>query len=182
MTFTDLETFPVLEMAGGSGQNPDANETPPAGASPDPVAAAEKEAAFRDGEEALRAALTNFGVPSLIPWAFGQLRSDRSIQSILTLLQDQPAFKERFKGIEMLRAGGFPVITPGDYLRAERDMKQTLAAAGIPSGFYDEEDELAEFIGNKSPSQLRPCGRSTPPCAANSRPCMGLAATVRTAS
>jgi len=117
-------------------------------AATDPVKEAEQQALVRAGEEVLEDMLRNYGLESLIPWAFEQLREDPNVEAIALRLRKTDEFKERFKGLEMRRAAGLPQITPAQYLNLERSYKQTLAAAGIPAGFYDEVDELAEFIGN----------------------------------
>jgi len=114
----------------------------------DPVQDAEDAATRRAAEETLSDKLTRYGLESLIPWAFEQLRLGTSVDTIVIQLQDQQPFKDRFKGLEMRRQNGYPALTPADYLAVETGFKQTLHTAGIPSGFYDSNDELAQFIGN----------------------------------
>lgn len=73
-------------------------------------------------------------------------------------LQDTKEWKKRFAGIEMLRKNypNIPVPSIAEYLSTERSMSQVMSAAGLPKGFYDSADDLAQFIGNNvSPAELQ---------------------------
>ena len=62
-------------------------------------------------------------------------------------LQNTSEWKTRFAGNERLRAAGLPVMSVGEYLSVERSYAQIMKNYGLPSGFYDDPSDFAEFIG-----------------------------------
>ena len=51
---------------------------------------------------------------------------------------------------------GYNAISPGQYLSQETAIKQLMAEAGFAPGFYDEPEDLAEFIANDvRPEEVR---------------------------
>lgn len=76
--------------------------------------------------------------------------------SIIELnLQTTPSWKQRFAGNEKRRAAGLNVLSVDEYLSQEKQYSDLLHNAGLPSGFYDDPSDFADFIGNSvSPSEL----------------------------
>lgn len=71
-------------------------------------------------------------------------------------LQDTDAWKSRFAGNEKLRAAGLPVLSVAEYLSTERSYAQVMRNYGLPSGFYDDPADFAEFIGTSvSPNEVQ---------------------------
>lgn len=62
-------------------------------------------------------------------------------------LQNTSEWKTRFAGNERLRAAGLPVLSVGEYLSVERSYAQIMKNYGLPSGFYDDPSDFAQFIG-----------------------------------
>lgn len=70
-------------------------------------------------------------------------------------LQQTDAWKTRFAGNEMLRQKGLPVLSVADYLSTERSYAQVMKNYGLPSGFYDDPADFAQWIGNSvSPNEV----------------------------
>ena len=62
-------------------------------------------------------------------------------------LQNTNEWKTRFAGNERLRAAGLPVMSVGEYLSVERSYAQIMKNYGLPTGFYDDPSDFAQFIG-----------------------------------
>lgn len=71
-------------------------------------------------------------------------------------LKETPEFKQRFVGNENRRKAGLQPLTPAEYLSAEASYKKIMRDSQLPSGFYDQPDDFATFLGNDvSPSELQ---------------------------
>lgn len=99
--------------------------------------------------------LRQFGLDSLItnldvalqddPTIFkGQFGEERMFRAINTT----ELYKNRFKGLELRKANGYPPISETDYLTIEKEYQQKLRVNGMPKGFYDKQEDFAMFIGN----------------------------------
>lgn len=78
-------------------------------------------------------------------------------QTQITLqLQDTATWKTRFRGNEILRQKGLPVLSVAEYLSVEQSYSQVMKNYGLPEGFYDDPDDFAGFIGNSvSPNEIQ---------------------------
>lgn len=134
--------------------------TPPAS---DPVTVVDDSAVMqaqetqddRDALTIIKDTLASYGLEGLAADAYRFLMEGASTDSVMIQLKETEQFKERFKGLELRRQQGLPAISPAEYIRLERDYRQTMSAAGLPEGFYDSPDDFAEFIGNDvSPAEM----------------------------
>ena len=109
----------------------------------------------RDALQIINDMLSQYGLEGLAAAAYRFLMEGSSIDSVMIQLKETEQFKERFKGLELRSQQGLPAISPAEYIRLERDYRQTMAAAGLPEGFYDSPDDFADFIGNDvSPAEM----------------------------
>ncbi len=109
----------------------------------------------RDALTIIKDTLASYGLEGLAADAYRFLMEGASTDSVMIQLKETDVFKERFKGLELRRQQGLPAISPAEYIRLERDYRQTMAAAGLPEGFYDNPDDFADFIGNDvSPAEM----------------------------
>lgn len=125
--------------------------TPPG---PPPLPTATPAAAIpADTGQSARAIVNNYlsqwGLSGLTDWAYGQVTTDATFDAnrFVVELRQQDAYKQRFKGNEMRRAKGLPVLDESVYLATEEAIGQLFRAAGLPPGFYDSTDDFAGFIG-----------------------------------
>lgn len=65
----------------------------------------------------------------------------------ISYLRDNPVYKQRFSGNEARRAKGLPELSPASYVAIEQEYKNVLRANGMPVGFYDTQQDMANFIG-----------------------------------
>jgi hypothetical protein len=69
-------------------------------------------------------------------------------QAIWRAVRDTPQYKVRFKGMELRKQRNHPPISEDDYLMIEKEYSDTLRGNGMPKGFYDTQEDFANFIGN----------------------------------
>lgn len=71
-------------------------------------------------------------------------------------LQGTDSWKRRFAGNEKRRAAGLNVLSVSEYLAQENQYSQIMRNAGVPVGFYDDNSDFADFIGNSvSPAEIQ---------------------------
>lgn len=110
----------------------------------------------RDAFMALKSLFDSYGLGSLADKIYNYVKNGESADTISIQLQDTPEYKQRFAGNEARKANGLPVLSPADYLTTETSYKQIMAAAGMPSGFYDQNSDFNNWIGkNISPSEIQ---------------------------
>lgn len=69
-------------------------------------------------------------------------------QAVFRSVRDTDLYKQRFKGLIDRQRNGYPPIDEQTYLENEELYRQTLAVNGMPRGFYDTQDDFANFIAN----------------------------------
>lgn len=99
--------------------------------------------------------LRQYGMDSLIGLLDAELQKDPTIfegqfgrERMFRAVRDTPLYKTRFRGMELRQRNGYKPISEDDYLMIEKEFEQTLRANSMPKGFYDTQDDFANFIGN----------------------------------
>jgi hypothetical protein len=67
---------------------------------------------------------------------------------VINSARNTQTYKNRFAGNAKRVARGLPELSPGAYLQYEESYRQALRSSGMPVGFYDSEQDFANFIGN----------------------------------
>lgn len=112
--------------------------------------------ADRDAYVALTTLFKSYGLESLAPKIFDYIKNGYSGDTIAILLQDTKEYKDRFAGNEARKKAGLAVLTPAEYLSTESAYRQVMAAAGMPSGFYDQPSDFTKWIGTDvSPTEIK---------------------------
>lgn len=96
--------------------------------------------------DAVTAMLTEAGLADLIPWYRQKLTEGASAAEIAILIQEQPAFKNRFKSIEARKNLGLPALSPQEVLAYEQQARGLMRASGLPTGFWDHYDDYSELL------------------------------------
>lgn len=97
----------------------------------------------------------DYGMGDLGKDALKAIREARSPEEATTLIRDTDAYKVRFAGNEARRKAGLPVLGEGEYLNLESSYRQTMRAAGLPKGFYDQPGDFTKWIGGDvSPAEV----------------------------
>jgi hypothetical protein len=99
--------------------------------------------------------LRQFGLDSLITNLDAALQDDPTIfkgqfgeERMFRAIKDTPLYKKRFAGMALREKNGYKPISESDYIAIEKEFDQTLRTNGMPKGFYDSQDDFANFIGN----------------------------------
>jgi hypothetical protein len=105
-----------------------------------------RDAQRRDAFARIKRTLADYGLSGLADWAWKQILADSSEATIMLDLQDQPAFKQRFRAIDLRRKAGLPAISPAEVIAYETQARTLMRAAGLPKGFYDKPDDFTDFL------------------------------------
>jgi len=102
-------------------------------------------------KEILKNVLSSYGLEALYEYAWS-LYANQTIdisdtESFMYALREQEAYKKRFAANERRKALGFNELKPATYIALEKSYKDTLAANGLPQGFYDSPDDFEKLIG-----------------------------------
>jgi hypothetical protein len=109
----------------------------------------------RDAYAALTTLFTSYGLGDLAPVILGYLQNGYGSDTITTLLQQTPEYKQRFAGNQTRIQNGLQVLTPAEYLSTEAAYKDTLRQNGLDTQFGDQ-DQLNQWIGDDvSPTELQ---------------------------
>lgn len=110
----------------------------------------------RDAFMAVTALFKSYGLESLAGKIFDYIKNGYSADTISILLQDTKEYKDRFKGNDLRKQAGLPVLNPSEYLATEAAYRQIMRSAGMPPGFYDQNSDFNNWIGqNVSPSEIQ---------------------------
>lgn len=109
---------------------------------------AKDDAASRDAYAMLQSVLATYGLESLGPTVQQWLVQGLSEAEILQRMRETPQFKTRFPAIEARQKAGLAPLSPGEYVAYEQQARQMMRAAGLPSGFYDGNDDFTRFLTN----------------------------------
>lgn len=103
----------------------------------------------RSAYEVIQNLLTSYGLPELGGFVqdivFGENIVDANV--IVGRIRQTPQYQARFAGNIQRRQRGLNVLSEGEYLALENAYRQTLRSSGMPSGFYDSNDDLNQLIG-----------------------------------
>lgn len=109
--------------------------------------------AEQDAKQILQGTLDRYGLGSLVDKVWGlytdeTINADTSIDIIGNALRDTPEFKQRFSANEARVKAGLPELSVTEYIGLERGYQNAMRGSGLPSGFYDDPTDFANFIAN----------------------------------
>lgn len=109
----------------------------------------------RNAYDALVAEFTRYGLQSLAPEILKMLQEGYGEDTIALRLQDTKAYKARFAANDARLAKGFKVLSPAEYLAAEESYRQVMRSSGLPTGFYDSNNDYTNWLANDvSPTEV----------------------------
>lgn len=110
----------------------------------------------RDAYQALKLMFQDYGLGSLAPKILEYVQQGYGADTISILLQRTDEYKRRFAANEARRAAGMSVLSPQEYIQTENAYRQIMRNAGLPSGFYDSQDDFTNFLSKDvSPTELK---------------------------
>ena len=99
--------------------------------------------------------LKQFGLDSLIGLLDVELKKDPTIfkgefgdERMFRTIRGTELYKTRFAGMKLRETNKYPPITEAQYITIEKEFQQKLRVNGMPAGFYDKQEDFANFIGN----------------------------------
>lgn len=99
--------------------------------------------------------LRDFGLEKLAPMLRDAIEDDPTQfvgpfaqQAVFRVVRPSQEYKERFKGLEARNKAGLPPISEAQYIQIENDYRAVLRGNGMPTGFYDTQEDFAKFIGS----------------------------------
>jgi hypothetical protein len=99
--------------------------------------------------------LREYGLESLISNLDDAIRDDPSQftggfggEAVWRAVRGTEQYKARFKGLELRNRNNYKPITEKEYLDIEKEFEAVLRGNGMPRGFYDSQEDFANFIGN----------------------------------
>lgn len=122
-----------------------------------------KSKAKQNAYDVALAILQGLNLESLAPALFGIIRQGYTDQGIISMkLAETPEYKTRFAGNEIIKQRiangetGLHVLRPDEYIYQEKQYRQALQMYGLPSGFYDDPSDFADWIGKDvSPAEIQ---------------------------
>jgi hypothetical protein len=110
---------------------------------------------FSDAFSIIQTQLAAWGLDTLASSVHDMLVGGNSAPMITLKLQQTPEYKKRFAANDARTKAGLPVLSPAEYISAEQSYKNVLREGGLPSGFYDNQDDFNQFLSKDvSPAEL----------------------------
>jgi murein DD-endopeptidase MepM/ murein hydrolase activator NlpD len=143
-----------------------ANNTPPGGSggsaggsTPTPSqtqADVDKLNAQHDAITILTNLFTSYGLGTLVPALTSYIQQGIGTDAVTVLLQQTPEYKQRFAANDKRLQAGLGALSPAEYIATERSYRSVMAAAGLPTGFFDNQSDFTNLIANDvSPTELQ---------------------------
>jgi hypothetical protein len=100
-------------------------------------------------DEIIQQLLDDFGLntPQMRELLLDQLRDQNDPTIVLRKIRETDVYRRRFAGMARRAELGVAPIDEFEYMNLERGYRRVMQEAGLPSGFYDDPSDFAEFIG-----------------------------------
>jgi len=102
----------------------------------------------QDAWQIAKQMLEDYGLSELFPEIESALLKGLSAEAAVGRIRETQAFKDRFAGLQGRVDNGYNAISPATYLSYEDNIRNLMVEAGFSPGFYDEPEDLAQFIAN----------------------------------
>lgn len=106
-----------------------------------------EDTAKKTAQQEFRAALADFGLGDLADVIDGFIRNDYSVSQIKLELPKTQSYKDRFPGMEALRAAG-QAVNEATYISMEKGYLQTLQAYGLDTKVLGSRKQLGTYVAN----------------------------------
>lgn len=99
--------------------------------------------------------LTQWGLTELFGDVDRLMKEGLSDDAINVELQNTQAYKTRFAGNEARVKAGLAALSPAEYMATEASYRQVMQSYGLPSGFWDANDDFTGLISRDvSPQEV----------------------------
>jgi hypothetical protein len=127
---------------------------------PDEEMEAENERRRKDARSTMAAVLATYGLGDLADFVYNEIIAKETVNinnpdAIIFAIREQPAYKKRFAGNAARLKAGLSELSPAEYIGLEDAYRTVIRSNGLPSNFYDSEDDLRKLIeGTVSPGEF----------------------------
>jgi murein DD-endopeptidase MepM/ murein hydrolase activator NlpD len=119
-------------------------------------AAADKLQNQHDATAILTDIFTQYGLASLVPQITGFIQQGYSSDAVSVMLAQTPEYKQRFAANDARIRAGLPALSPAEYIATERSYRAVMSAAGLPTGFFDQQSDFTNLLSaDVSPTELQ---------------------------
>jgi uncharacterized protein (DUF1778 family) len=117
-----------------------------------------RESRQKNARDTISETLATYGLSDLADYTYTEIiaKDVTDPAAIIFKLRDQPAYQKRFGANAARLKAGLPELSPAEYIDLEDMYKTVIRSNGLPSGFYDSEDDTRKLLeGSVSPSEFQ---------------------------
>jgi hypothetical protein len=118
----------------------------------------ERESRQKNARDTISETLATYGLSDLADYTYSEIiaKDITDPAAIIFKLRDQPAYQKRFGANAARLKAGLPELSPSEYIDLEDMYRTVIRSNGLPSGFYDSEDDTRKLLeGSVSPSEFQ---------------------------
>jgi len=114
----------------------------------------------QDARSTMAAVLATYGLGDLADFVYTEIIAKETVNinnpdAIIFAIREQPTYKKRFAGNAARLKAGLSELSPAEYIGLEDAYRTVIRSNGLPSNFYDSEDDLRKLIeGTVSPGEF----------------------------
>lgn len=117
-----------------------------------------RESRQKNARDTIAETLATYGLSDLADYTYTEIiaKDVTDPAAIIFKLRDQPAYQKRFSANAARLKAGLPELSPSEYIDLEDMYRTVIRSNGLPSGFYDSEDDTRKLLeGSVSPSEFQ---------------------------
>ena len=111
----------------------------------------------QDARNTISRVLATYGLEGLSDTLYANYTSGTvditNPDALLFSIRDTPTYKTRFAANATRAKAGLSELSPGNYIGLENFYRQTMQTNGLPTGFYDNQDDFTNLIANDISAQ-----------------------------
>jgi len=114
----------------------------------------------QDARTTMASVLNTYGLGELSDYIYNEIIVKETVNlnnpdAIIFAIREQPAYKKRFAANATRLKAGLSELSPAEYIGLEDAYRTVIRSNGLPSNFYDSEDDLRKLIeGTVSPGEF----------------------------
>lgn len=110
----------------------------------------------QSASQIIQAQLEAWGLSTLTGKVSDLIREGLSSDAITLRLQSTDEYKQRFIANQARTKAGLSALSPAEYIATENAYRQVMQSYGLPSTFYDSQDDFRTFLENDlSPTEIQ---------------------------
>jgi len=111
---------------------------------------------WSDAFSIIRTMLAQWNLSSLEGQVSTMLQDGDPQEVVVAKLRDTKEYKERFAANQDRLSKGLAPLSEGEYISTEMSYREVMRSYGLPSGFYDSQDDYRKFLAaDVSPQEMR---------------------------